>query len=114
MDVNDLLNAVFEALGDGNECDFTHESGIRIRCQLRHGLGDPPLVFRVAVPLLIEDPISLVYQLCYVLIAETGNNDTCDLLIRERSAHFEYHPDLSVDDEDKYVVYDAVVLDYLT
>jgi len=114
MDSNNLLDAVLTALGDGDECDFTHESGIRIRCQFRHGLDNPPLIFQVAVPIGVEDPMSLVYDLCYSLISETGNNDTCDLLIRERSAHFGFHPDLNVDDEDEYVIYDAIVLDYLS
>ena len=114
IDVAAIADATLGALGDNDECEFTHnETGIKIRCKFGYG-DQPPLIFRMAVPIGIDDGFTLAYNMCFTLISEHGNNDTCDLLIRERSAHFGYHGDLDPSDENEYVIYDAVVLDYMS
>lgn len=115
MDGATLTDSILAALGDSDECDFTHtESDIHVRCKIGYG-DQAPLTMRFVVPIGIDiDMVSLVYGLCFSLIAETGNNDTCDVIIRERSAHFGFHADLDGLNELECIVYDAVVLDYLS
>ena len=110
----ELGDAILAALGDSDNVDFiTHESGIHIYAKFGYG-SQPPLILELTVPKDIDNGFQLAYDVCFQLIAETGNNDVCDLIVRERSAHFNLHSDLNDDDENEYVIYDAIVLDYMS
>lgn len=56
------------------------------------------------------------YDLLATLLSETTNNDACDVVIRERSAHLDAHPDLDGFHGEVFgtVVIDAVILDELS
>lgn len=56
------------------------------------------------------------YDLLTTLLSETTNNDACDVVIRERSAHLDAHPDLDGFHGEVFgtVIIDAVIMDELS
>ena len=83
--------------------------------------GEVSTIVRIVAPMMKMDSLpnlrDLVYELATMLLSETTNNDACDVVVRERSAHFHTHEDLiylNLKDDLSVVVVDAYVEDYLT
>lgn len=88
--------------------------------------GMPSL--RIRVPLNPTDPDEswlpyaardIAEEAVTMLLSECTNNDACDVVIRQRSAHLHLHEDLEgwyggEEDEIDYLIVDAEVLDYLS
>lgn len=62
------------------------------------------------------NPRDFAYDLLTTILSETTNNDACDVVIRERSAHLDAHPDLDGFHGEVFgtIIIDAVILDELS
>jgi hypothetical protein len=95
---------------------FTH-NGIRV---MRLGSNDECHI-RLIAP--IDHPEAdrlrtIAYDTATSYLSETTNNDACDIVVRERSAHFDLHEDLKWLHDPEHplhaIVVDAIVKDSLT
>lgn len=61
---------------------------------------------------------NLGYDLATTLLSETTNNDACDVIVRERTAHFSYHDDIpnyvKNSQFGEYIVVDVTIEDELS
>jgi hypothetical protein len=110
----DFIDAILEMKDEANDeaIAIVNDVTVYIIANENHETDDLRFILAKNHP-LVDSFLQIAYDVACTIFSETTNDDACDVIVRERSAHFQHHPDLR-DAPNDVVVYDVEILDSMS